>query len=70
MQTGWPLTYAMTGFVNGDTKAKATAGQPALSTTATSKSAAGSYPITVKIGSLAAANYTFTLVNGKMKVTD
>jgi uncharacterized protein (DUF2141 family) len=64
------LTYAMTGFVNGDTQAKATTGQPALSTTATSKSAAGSYPITVKAGTLAASNYTFTLVNGKLTVTN
>jgi N-acetylneuraminic acid mutarotase len=64
------LTYAMTGFVNGDTQAKATIGQPALSTTATSKSAAGSYPITVKAGTLAAADYTFTLVNGTLTVTN
>jgi hypothetical protein len=64
------LTYAMAGFVNGDTQAKATTGQPALSTTATSKSAAGSYPITVKTGTLAASNYTFTLVNGTLTVTN
>ena len=63
------LTYAMTGFVNGDSQAKATTGQPALSTTATSKSATGSYPITVKAGTLAAANYSFALVNGTLTVT-
>ncbi len=64
-----PLTYAMTGFVNKDTRAKATTGQPLLSTTATSKSAPGKYPITVKAGTLAAASYTFTLVNGTLTVT-
>ncbi|MGA9427242.1 MAG: MBG domain-containing protein, partial [Terracidiphilus sp.] len=39
------LTYTMKGFVNGDKQAKATTGQPALSTSATSKSAPGKYPI-------------------------
>ncbi len=62
------LTYSITGFVNNDTQAKATTGKPALSTTATAQSATGSYPITVKAGTLAAANYTFTLVNGKLTV--
>jgi hypothetical protein len=63
------LTYSMAGFVDNDTQAKATTGKPALSTTATSQSAVGTYPITVKAGTLAAANYTFTLVNGKLTVT-
>jgi subtilase family serine protease len=62
------LTYAMTGWVNGDTQAKATSGQPALSTTATSSSPAGTYPITVKIGTLTATNYSFKLVNGTLTV--
>ena len=64
-----PLTYAMTGFVNGDTQTKATTGAPKLTTTATSKSAAGNYPITVAAGSLAATNYGFSYVNGTMTVT-
>ncbi len=63
------LTYTMKGFVNGDKQAKATTGQPALSTTATSKSAPGKYPITVKVGKLAAANYKFTFVKGTLTVT-
>jgi hypothetical protein len=62
------LTYSMKGFVNADTQATATTGQPALSTTATSKSAVGTYPITVKIGTLAAANYSLALANGKLTV--
>jgi MBG domain (YGX type) len=64
------LTYSITGFVDGDTQAKATTGQPALSTTATSKSAAGSYPIAIKAGTLIASNYTFTFVNGTLTVTN
>jgi hypothetical protein len=59
----------MSGFVNNDKQAAATKGAPALSTTATSSSKAGSYPITVKIGTLTATNYGFTLVNGTMTVT-
>ncbi|MGB8259980.1 MAG: MBG domain-containing protein [Terracidiphilus sp.] len=64
------LTYTMTGFVNGETQPTATTGQPALSTKATSKSAAGTYPIAIKAGTLAAANYTFTFVNGTLTVTN
>ena len=63
------LTYTMAGFVNSDTQATATTGKPALSTTATAQSAAGSYPITVKAGTLAAGSYTFTLVTGTLTVT-
>src|SRR5205085_9055467 len=36
-----PLTYMMTGFVNGDTQASATTGQPAIITTANNTSAPG-----------------------------
>jgi len=63
------LSYAMTGFVNSDTQAKATTGAPALATTASSKSGAGTYPITVKAGTLGAANYTITAVDGTLTVT-
>jgi len=63
------LSYAVTGFVNGDTAAVLT-GAPALSTTALTNSPAGSYPITATAGALTAANYSFTFVNGTMTVTD
>lgn len=63
------LTYAMTGLVAGDTQQSATTGAPALTTTATSQSAAGSYPITATAGTLASANYAFTFVSGTMTVT-
>jgi hypothetical protein len=64
-----PLTYVMSGFVKGDTQAKDVKGAPALSTTATSKSTPGKYPITVAKGTLTASNYTFKFVNGKLTVT-
>jgi len=62
------LTYKMAGFVKSDNQANATSGQPVLMTTATSKSAAGTYPITITAGTLAAANYSFTFVNGTLTV--
>jgi hypothetical protein len=60
------LTAGYAGFVNGDTSASLTA-QPALSTTATSNSVAGTYPITVS--GAADANYTIAYVNGTLTVT-
>jgi hypothetical protein len=54
----------MTGVVNGESQWTATSGQPALSTTVTSKSKPGTYPFIVKAGTLAAANYSFVYVNG------
>ncbi|PWG79273.1 MBG domain-containing protein [Pararcticibacter amylolyticus] len=58
------LTVSYSGFVNGDTPASITA--PSVSTTATTASAAGTYPI-VAIGA-ASANYAFTYVNGVLTV--
>lgn len=63
------LGFTMTGWVNGDNRATATKGAPALSTTATSSSVPGSYPIKVSAGTLTATNYTFKFVNGTMTVT-
>ena len=57
------LTYAITGFQNGDNQS-VVSGAPVLSTTATSSSQTGTYPITVTLGSLSAANYTFVPANG------
>jgi major membrane immunogen (membrane-anchored lipoprotein) len=64
-----PLTYTITGFVNGETQATATKGLPALKTTATISSQSGSYPITVTGGTLTAVNYNFSFVNGTLTVT-
>jgi hypothetical protein len=58
---------AYTGFVNNETAAVLTAA-PSASTTATDISTPGTYPITLTGGS--AANYTLTLVNGTLTVTN
>jgi hypothetical protein len=63
------LTATITGFINGDTQASATTGTPSLTTTATSASPAGSYPITPAQGTLAATNYAFTFVNGTLTIS-
>jgi hypothetical protein len=63
-----PLSATITGFVNGDTQAVVT-GQPTLTTTATSSSPAGSYPITAAPGTLSTANYAFTFKTGTLTVT-
>ena len=72
MMRGAPLptlTYAFAGFVNGDKASTATSGVPSLSTTATSSSPAGTYPITVAIGTLTAANYNLVLKPGTLTIT-
>jgi hypothetical protein len=61
------LTYSYSGFVNNDPNT-VVSGIPALSTTATTASNAGSYPITVTTGSLAAANYSFLYVTGTLTI--
>src|SRR5207247_526830 len=53
-----PLTATITGFKNGDT-ATVVSGSPSLTTTVTTSSLPGTYPIVVGIGALAAANYDF-----------
>lgn len=62
-----PLTYALSGFQNGeDAAAAGVTGVPGLSTTATLASPAGTYPITCTVNTLAAPNYSFTAVNGTL----
>ena len=63
-----PLTYMYSGFVNNES-ASIISGAPALSTTATAGSNAGSYPITVSTGTLAAANYSFLYVSGTLTIS-
>ena len=58
---------AYTGFVNGDTASVVT-GSPTFSTTATSSSPVGSYPIDVNQNTLSAPNYTFSLLPGDLEV--
>jgi trimeric autotransporter adhesin len=71
MTQGMPvpkLTSTLKGFVNGDTEGKDITGQPKLTTTATSRSDAGKYPIKVTNGTLDAKNYFFVDVNGTLTV--
>ena len=62
------FTYAVTGFVNGDASS-VVSGMATETTTATSTSAAGTYPISFATENLVAANYAFTYVNGTLTVT-
>ena len=59
--------YTFSGFIGTDTCALVS-GAPALSTTATSASNPGGYPITVTTGTLAAANYSFLYVPGTLTI--
>src|SRR5262249_52063206 len=62
------LTATYTGFVGGETLATSgVTGSPALSTTSTN--VVGTYPITITQGTLSAANYSFSFVNGILTVT-
>jgi uncharacterized repeat protein (TIGR03803 family)/autotransporter-associated beta strand protein len=64
-----PLTASFSGFVGSDTQATSVSGTPSLTSSDTATSPVGSYTITVTQGTLAAANYTFTFVNGSLTVT-
>ena len=62
------FTYTVTGFLNGDPTSVIT-GTPALTTTATTNSTVGTWPITVDASGLSATNYSFTTSNGTLTVT-
>lgn len=61
------LSAEYSDFVNGET-ATVLSGAPLLSTTATSASNAGTYPINVAQGNLSAQNYTFNFVSGSLRI--
>ena len=63
------LLYTLTGFANSETQATATTGAPALTTTATRTSSAGTYAITASLGTLTAPNYTITPTNATLTIT-
>ncbi len=64
------FTPVFSGLLNGDSPALVISGQPAFSTTATSGSPVGSYPLSISAGTLTSARYTFTgFVNGTLTVT-
>lgn len=65
------LTYAITGFVNGETAATSVTGSPALSTAYTSVTQVASSPVLISIlvGTLASNNYSFSLVDGAITIS-
>jgi len=62
-----PLTYHFSGLINGDLPTVIT-GAPILTTSVVQSSPYGLYPIIATQGNLAAANYTFNIVNGTFSV--
>jgi hypothetical protein len=60
------LTVSYSGFVNGDTAASLTT-PPTVSTTATTASPVGTYPITAS--GAVSANYTISYVSGTLTIT-
>lgn len=63
------FTYSISGFVNGDTQRSSVSGAPSLTTTATTSSAVGTYPINITANTLSAPNYTFQYINGTLTVS-
>ena len=62
------MTYGISGFVNADTSS-VVSGSASLTTTATTTSPAGKYPITFATKLLIATNYNFSYVPGTLTVT-
>lgn len=64
------LTAGYSGFMNGQNfGGSGVTGQPSLATAAATNSPPAAYTITNMIGTLSAANYSFSLVNGTLTVT-
>jgi uncharacterized repeat protein (TIGR03803 family) len=61
------LAYKVSGFVLGETTA-VLSGTPEVSTTATTASPVGTYPIMASLGTLSAANYSFAFGSGTLTV--
>jgi MBG domain (YGX type) len=62
------FAYASSGFVSND-NASVLSGAPSVTSTATTSSAPGNYPISIVQGTLFAQNYTFNFVGGTLTVT-
>jgi hypothetical protein len=64
-----PLPSSYSGFVGGETLATSgVSGVPSCTTTATTASGIGPYPISCTANTLAAANYAFNVVGGTLTV--
>jgi len=68
-QTNPVFTYTASGFVNGEGTG-VLAGSPLLTTTATSATLPGNYPITAAQGTLVASNYIVSFANGILRIPD
>jgi RHS repeat-associated protein len=66
--TNPPLTWTPTGFLNGDTSA-VLSGTPTVTTTATTNSPVGNYPIIISQSTLSCTNYSFLFSNGVFTVS-
>jgi hypothetical protein len=63
------LSYILSGFASGDTQTTSTTGAAVCTTTATTASLVGLYPITCVKGTLASSAYTFdTFVQGTLAI--
>jgi hypothetical protein len=66
-----PLPYQITGYQNGENLGSSgVTGAPLLTTDAVLSSLPGNYTVTCALGTLAAANYSFTLENGTLTVAE
>ena len=64
------LTATVSGFQNGETLANSgVTGSPSLSCAATTTTPVGNYTIATALGTMAAQNYNFIVVNGTFNVT-
>ena len=62
------FTYAISGFMNGDT-ASVVSGTTTCNAATDATTPVGRYPVTCDLGSLSAANYTFTVFPGTLIIT-
>lgn len=64
------FTWTVSGFVNGEVLANSgVTGSPSLSTTATSTSNVGTYPINVSVAGMTSANYNLVGAAGQLTIT-
>jgi uncharacterized protein YkwD len=64
-----PLTYTVTGFASGETLGSSdVTGTPDCTTTATTGSPPGAYPVTCAAGTLASGHYAFAFADGTLMV--
>ena len=63
-----PFTVGITGFVGQDSASNSITGAASFTTSPSNPSAVGQYTIIPALGTLASANYSFSFVNGTLKI--